>query len=116
MEFPFRPEGLIKQWGLSPESTVILGKRPELVERLSEARKQPQLVLTPGISPARVDYLMDDLPYICMEHGQLTYYRKWEVGRDPFFWELQINDEIAVFAIQGEYVVNRLQIVATANV
>ena len=112
MAFQSLQEGLIVKWGLSEEAAALLSARPELVERLSEAKKKPPLTLTPGIPPERVDYLMDDLPYICMENGRLTYYREWEAGLEPLCWEIQINDEIAVFAINGEYVVNRLQVAA----
>lgn len=101
-------DGLIKKWGLSESAADLLAERPELLERLSLARKLPQLLLTPGITPQKIEYLMDDLPYICMENGQVTYYRELDTGLKPLFWEIDIDDEIAVFVIDGEYVVNRL--------
>lgn len=101
-------EGLMVKWGLSETAADRLSDRPELVERLSMARKLPPLQLTPGIPPQKVEYLMDDLTYICMENGRVTYYRSWEAGLEPLFWEVDIDDEIAVFAINGEYVLNRL--------
>ncbi|MFB2834235.1 hypothetical protein [Floridanema evergladense] len=99
---------LIKNWKISENAADILTPRPELVERLAEAKSLPPISIIPGIPPQTVEYLMDDLPYICMEGGKLKYYRDWSEGFDPLFWEIDINGEVAVFVINGEYIVNRL--------
>lgn len=99
---------LIKNWKISENAADILTPRPELVERLAEAKSLPPISTILGISPQTVEYLMDDLPYICMEAGKLKYYRDWSEGFDPLFWEIDINGEVAVFVINGEYIINRL--------
>lgn len=99
---------LIKNWKISENAADILTPRPELVERLAEAKSLPPISTISGIPPQTVEYLMDDLPYICMEAGKLKYYRDWSEGFDPLFWEIDINGEVAVFVINGEYIVNRL--------
>lgn len=101
-------EMLIKNWKISENAAGIFAPRPELVERLSEAKSLLPISIVPGIPPRTVEYLMDDLPYICMEAGKLKYYRDWPEGLDPLFWEIDINGEVAVFVIDGEYIVNRL--------
>ena len=99
---------LIKDGKISKNAADILTPRPELVERLAEAKSLPPISIIPGTPPQTVEYLMDDLPYICMEAGKLKYYRDWSEGFDPLFWEIDINGEVAVFVINGEYIVNRL--------
>ena len=99
---------LIKDWRISENAADILTPRPELIERLAEAKSLPPISIIPGTPPQTVEYLMDDLPYICMEAGKLKYYRDWSEGFDPLFWEIDINGEVAVFVINGEYIVNRL--------
>jgi hypothetical protein len=102
----------IDDWGLSPAAVLLLSKEPEILADLVKERSLPPL--PPGYVPRLVEVLFDDLPYIRWQDGSLTYVRDCRQDYQPMFVEYRFDGEMAVFQIQGEYVVNRLEGIAQA--
>jgi hypothetical protein len=94
-------------WGLSPKAALLLSKEPEILRDLERDRLLPPL--PPGYVPAVVEVLFDDVPYLRSEQGISTYVRDCRPDYQPQFVEYRFDDEIAVFHIGGEYVINRIE-------
>lgn len=98
------------EWGLSTSATALLSREPELLESLARDRLLPPL--PPGYIPAVVEVFFDDVPYIRVVDGELIYVRDCHQDYQPHFIEYRFDDEIAVFQIGGEYVINRIEGIA----
>lgn len=94
-------------WGLSAQAAAVLSKEPEILTELAQDRLLPPF--PPGYIPTVVEVLFDDVPYIRAERGVLTYVRDCHPDYQPPFVEYRFDDEIAVFQVGGEYVVNRTE-------
>jgi len=97
-------------WGLSPQAIEVLSREPEILEDLAQVRSLPPL--PPGYSPAVVEVLFEDLPYLRSEQGVLSILRECLPDYQPRFIEYRVDDETAFFQIGGEIVVNRLEAIA----
>jgi hypothetical protein len=102
----------IDDWGLSAAAVLLLSQEPEIVADLVRDRSLPPL--PPGYVPRLVEVLFDDLPYIRWQDGSLIYVRDCRQDYQPMFVEYRFDGEMAVFQIQGEYVVNRIEGIAQA--
>ncbi|WP_416671461.1 hypothetical protein [Egbenema bharatensis] len=100
------------EWGLSLHAAVILSREPEILADLERARLLPPL--PPGYIPTIVEVLFDDVPYIRAENGVISYIRDCHPEYQPLFIEYRFDDEIAVFQVGGEYVINRIAGMAIA--
>jgi hypothetical protein len=100
------------EWGLSPHAAVLLSREPEILVDLARDRLLPPL--PPGYIPTVVEVLFDDVPYIRAKDGVITYARDCHPEYQPSFVEYRFDDEIAMFQIGGEYVVNRIEGMAIA--
>ncbi|MCU0548442.1 MAG: hypothetical protein MUC48_03755 [Leptolyngbya sp. Prado105] len=111
----FKPQdiqALLQEWELSEAAIAVLAKEPEIVVELIRARHLP--LLPPGYVPTVVELLFDDIPYVRSEKGQLVYLRYCEPDYQPPFVEYRFDGEMAVFQVNGEYVVNRAEGMAQA--
>lgn len=100
------------EWGLSPHAAVLLSREPEILVDLARDRLLPPL--PPGYIPTAVEVLFDDVPYICAKDGVIAYVRNCHPEYQPLFVEYRFDDEIAMFQVGGEYVVNRIEGMAIA--
>lgn len=105
---PQETESLLRSWELSEAAISILAKEPELVAHLQDARSLPPF--PPGYIPAVIEELFDDLPYRRWEWGQAlpVYERPCPAEYEPRFVEYSFDDETALFQVQGEIIVNRV--------
>jgi hypothetical protein len=97
----------LADWGLSPAAVLLLSREPEILADLECDRQLPPFPAS--YVPRVIDILFDDLPYIRSEDGGLVYVRDCSVSYQPKFVEYRFDDEIAVFHIGDEYVINRLE-------
>ncbi|NET33267.1 MAG: hypothetical protein F6K19_14805 [Cyanothece sp. SIO1E1] len=95
------------EWELSPQAAAILSREPDILSDLAQDRLLPPL--PPGYIPTVVEVLFDDVPYIRSEQGVLTYVRECHPDYQPVFVEYRFDDQMAVFQVGGEYVVNRIE-------
>ncbi|MBW4466322.1 MAG: hypothetical protein KME07_12930 [Pegethrix bostrychoides GSE-TBD4-15B] len=100
------------EWGLSPQAAALLSRQPEILADLAQERLL--LPFPPGYVPTVVEVLFDDLPYLRSVRGVLTFIRNCDSNYEPAFIECRFNDEIALFQIGAEFVVNRVEGIATA--
>lgn len=100
------------EWGLSPQTATLLSRKPEILADLVQERLLPPL--PPGYVPTIVEVLFDDVPYIRSENGVLIYVRNCDSNYEPLFIEYRFDDEIALFQINGEYIINRIEGMAIA--
>ena len=103
-----RPD--LTTWGLSPQAIEVLNQEPEILEDLAQARSLPPL--PPGYSPAVVEVLFEDVPYLRSEQGVLSILRECLPDYQPRFIEYRVDDETAFFQVGGEVVVNCLEAIA----
>ena len=94
-------------WGLSPAAVAILSREPAILVDLAASRQLPPL--PPGYVPQLIEVLFDDLPYIRVEAGTVTYLRACHPDYAPPFVEYRFDDEVALFQVGGEVVVNRIE-------
>ncbi len=100
------------EWGLSPHAATLLSKQPEILADLAQERLLPPF--PPGYVPTVVEVLFDDLPYLRSVEGVLTYTRSCDSNYEPAFIEYRFDDQIALFQIGAEFVVNRVEGMAIA--
>lgn len=100
------------EWGLSPHAAILLSREPEILVDLARDRLLPPL--PPGYIPTVVEVLFDDVPYIRAKNGVITYVRNCHPEYQPLFVEYRFDDEIAMFQVGGECVVNRIEGMAIA--
>jgi hypothetical protein len=97
-------------WGLSTQAALLLSKEPEILMDLAHDRLLPPF--PPGYVPTVVEVLFDDVPFLRSKHGILIYARECNPDYHPLFIEYRFDDEIAMFHVNGEYVVNRVEGIA----
>jgi hypothetical protein len=100
------------EWGLSHSTATLLSKQPEILADLAQERLLPPF--PPGYVPTVVEVLFDDVPYLRSVEGVLTYTRGCNSDYQPAFIEYRFDDEIALFQIGTEFVVNRVEGIAIA--
>jgi hypothetical protein len=96
----------LADWALSPHTVAILTKEPEILADLAESRLLPPF--PPGYVPQVIEIWFDDIPYIRVEAGTVTYLRDCRPDYEPPFVEYRFDDEIALFQVGRECVVNRI--------
>ena len=97
-------------WGLSSQAAFLLSKEPDILADLAHDRLLPPF--PPGYIPAVVEVLFDDIPFLRLEDGQIAYIRDCHRDYQPSFVEYRFDDETAVFHVNGEYVINRIEGIA----
>ena len=97
-------------WGLSTKAINALNNEPTILQSLAADRKLPPL--PPGYVPKVIEVLFDDVPYIRTVDGVITQLRECHKDYKPSFIEYRFDDEVALFQISGEIVINRLEGIA----
>lgn len=100
------------EWGLSSQAAALLSREPEILADLARERLLPPL--PPGYIPTVVEVLFDDVTYLRSVQGTLVYTRNCAPNYEPAFIEYRFDEEIALFQIGDEYVVNRVEGMAIA--
>ncbi|MEL7358226.1 MAG: hypothetical protein AAFN40_16885 [Cyanobacteria bacterium J06560_6] len=101
------------RWGLSERAIKALNDEPTILQSLAADRLLPPL--PPGYVPKVIEVLFDDVPYIRTEEGVVTRLRECRQDYQPSFIEYRFDDEIALFQIGGELVINRIEGIANVN-
>lgn len=106
----FAPEvlqSLLSNWGLSEHAITILDKEPEIVAQLQQARSLPPFPA--DYQPSVIEERFNDLTYRCWKFGHLVYERPCEANYEPPFVEYCFDEQTALFHVNGEIVVNRIE-------
>ena len=103
----------VREWGLSQRSMAVLRQEPEITADLAKERKKKPFPA--GYQPKIIEILYDDLVYVRSERGRITYLRDCPRNYIPPFMEIRFDDQLAMFAIQGEMVVNRTEQMAALD-
>ncbi|MBD1847434.1 hypothetical protein H6F89_29350 [Cyanobacteria bacterium FACHB-63] len=103
---------LLRDWGLSERAISILIKEPEVVANLQEARSLSPF--SPDYVPCVIEELFDDIPFRRWEQGKSSpiYERPCSADYDPPFVEYSFDGQTALFHVQGEIVVNRMELMS----
>ncbi|MGF1487769.1 MAG: hypothetical protein ACFBSE_11825 [Prochloraceae cyanobacterium] len=98
-------ESKLKLWGLSKETIKVLAEEPEIVDYLASKRYLPPF---PEDYEAQIfEVRFDDLTYYYQEKGQPPYIRASSSDYTPAFTEYLIDEEILVFQVGSELVIDR---------
>jgi hypothetical protein len=100
-------------WGLSERAIHSLNNEPTILQSLAADRLLPPL--PPGYVPKVIEVLFDDVPYIRTEDGVVTRLRECLEDYQPSFIEYRFDDEIALFQIGGEIIINRIEGIAKVS-
>lgn len=100
-------------WGLSKRAVEALNNEPTILQSLAADRLLPPL--PPGYVPKVVEVLFDDVPYIRTEDGVVTRLRECLKDYQPSFIEYRFDDEVALFQIGGEIIINRIEGIAKVS-
>ena len=98
---------LLESWGLSDHARAVLSKEPEIVADLSKARLLEPF--PPDYKPEVFEVLFDDLVFIRWQSGKLVYVARCDENYQPPFTEYAFDEETALFLVNGEVVVNRVE-------
>jgi hypothetical protein len=99
MSIPF------KDWGLSPKALSRLLAAPELADEAARERANPPFPA--GYTPTTVELLYDDIVFVRSQKGEVIYLRRCPENYDPPFFEMRFDDQMALFLVEGEVVINR---------
>lgn len=96
----------LTEWGLSPAVITVLLEEPEIVAHLEVARSLPPFAA--DYYPTVIEERFDDVGFRRWELGELIYELEVENYKAPFV-EYRFDGETALFHVNGEIVVNRLE-------
>lgn len=103
----------VRQWGLSQSAIAVLEQEPEIAADLAKERKKPPFPA--GYQPEIIEILYSDMVYVRSERGRITYLRDCPRNYIPPFMEIRFDNQMAMFVIQGEMVVDRTEQMATLD-
>jgi hypothetical protein len=103
-------KAILLSWNLSERAIAILSREPEIVIDLQHSRSLPPL--PPGYVPQQVEVLLDDMVALRYANGEKIYERQFSEDFEPQWIEWRFDNQSAVFAIGGEYVLNRTEGIA----
>jgi len=95
---------LLTHWGLSFQAITVLSQHSELVEELSRERTKP--CFPPGYTPTTVEIFYDDILCMRYQQGQIDYPNL--SPEQPPFMEVRFDDQMALFVVHSEVIVNRV--------
>jgi hypothetical protein len=95
----------VKDWGLSLKAVASLLAAPELADEATTERSSPPFPA--GYTPTTIELLYDDMLFVRSENGQVTYLRHCPDNYEPSFFEMRFDDQMALFLVEGEVVINR---------
>lgn len=101
---------LLSDWGLSEDALCVLEKEPEIVAQLQQERSLPPFAA--DYQPSVIEERFDGIKYRRWEEGHLVYERPCAANYDPLFVEYCFDEQTALFHVNGEIVVNRIEALA----
>lgn len=96
---------IMRIWGFCKETIKVLENEPEMVEYLASKRHLPPF--PKGYKPLSFEVRFEDGGFYYHERGKLPYIRKSEEGYKPAFTEYLIDDEILVFKVGSDVIIDR---------
>lgn len=107
-ESNLNPVLLLSQWGLSFNAIAVLSQHAELLDEL--ARERTKSCFPSGYTPSLIEILFDDILCIRYQQGQISYPNP--SPEQPPFMEVRFDDQMALFVINDEIIVNRVVAIA----
>lgn len=104
-------QSLLLDWGLSEHALSVLEKEPEIVAQLQQARSLPPFPA--DYEPSVIEERFDGINYRRWEFGHLVYESPCSSSYEPPFVEYCFDEQTALFHVNGEIVVNRLEKMAS---
>lgn len=98
------PVSLLSQWGLSLQAIAVLSQHTELIGELAEERAKA--CFPPGYTPSIIEIFYDDILCMRYQQGQIEYPNL--SPEQPPFMEVRFDDQMALFVVNSEVVVNRV--------
>lgn len=102
-----KTEQLLKSWGLSQHAIFILSQEPEIVADLAKARELEPFAV--DFKPRVFEVLFEDVVYIRWQEGKKPFIADCSENYQPLFTEYALDEQCALFLINGEVVVNRAE-------
>ena len=99
-------EKKLTDWGLSPRAIAVLVEEPEIVANLEIACSLPPF--DADYYPTLVEERFDDVNFRRWESGELVFQINIDNYKAPFV-EYRFDGQTALFHVDGEIVVNRLE-------
>ena len=101
---------ILQSWQLSESAISVLSKEPEVVAKLQVAKELPSFPT--DYIPNVIEEKFDNINFRRWEYGVLTYERHCSSSYEPPFVEYSFDRETALFFINGEIIVNRIELMA----
>ena len=101
---------LLQSWGLSKPAVNVLSQQPKIVNKLQQAKELP--LFTANYVPEKIEEKFGDTIFRCWEYGVLTYKHPCPSNYEAPFVEYCFDEQTALFFIDGEVIVDRLELMA----
>ena len=89
-----------------PKGQDLLADMPEILEAVTKAQQRPPLPL--GYVPSVIEVLFEDVLYLRSVDGVLLMARDCLADYQPRFVEYRFDDEMAIFQVGRDVLVNRI--------
>jgi hypothetical protein len=99
---------ILRSWNLSEQAISVLSKEPEIVAKLQQAKELPSFPV--DYIPNVIEEKFDNINFRRWEYGVLTYERPFSTNYEPPFVEYSFDRQTALFFIDGEIIVNRIEL------
>jgi hypothetical protein len=101
---------ILQSWQLSESAILVLSKEPEVVAKLQAAKELASFPT--DYIPNVIEEKFDNINFRRWEYGVLTYERHCSPSYEPPFVEYSFDGQTALFFINGEIIVNRIELMA----
>ncbi len=101
---------LLQSWGLSNPAVNVLSQQPKIVDKLRQAKKLPSFAA--DYVPDKIEEKFGKTVFRCWEYGVLTYECPCSFNYEPPFGEYCFDEQTALFFVDGEVIVDRLELMA----
>ncbi len=101
---------LLQSWGLSKPAITVLSQEPEIVDKLRQAKEL--LSFSADYVPDKIEEKFGNTVFRCWEYGVLTYECPCFSNYEPPFVEYCFDEQTALFFIDREVIVDRLELMA----
>ncbi len=97
----------------SAHAIALLDREPEILQYLIEVQDKGSF--PKEYQPRRIDYLFDDILFASFVNGVNRLNSDCPSGYQPQFMEIRFDGELALFTIQGEVILDRVQQMANLS-
>ena len=101
---------LLQSWGLSKPAVNVLSQQPKIVNKLQQAKELP--LFTANYVPEKIEEKFGDTIFRCWECGVFTSEHPCPSNYEAPFVEYCFDEQTALFFIDGEVIVDRLELMA----